>query len=86
MSPKATALLEAHRQHLLAQFTPEHMNATLSREVNAFFDWSQTQPINQVVKLETIQSVAQRYVLAQPVSSGLTQQILHIIKRPLTAH
>lgn len=85
MSSKATALLEAHRQHLLAQFTPEHMNATLSREVNAFFDWSQTQPINQVVKLETIQSVAQRYVLAQPVSSGLTQQILHIIKAAINS-
>ena len=85
MSSKAAALLDAHKQHLLAQFTPEHMNATLSREVNAFFDWSQTQTINQVVKLETIQSVAQRYVLAQPVSSGLTQQILHIIKAAINS-
>lgn len=85
MSSKAAALLQAHTQHLLAQFSPEQVNTTLSLEINAFLDWSQTQAISGVVKLDAIQSLAQRYVLQQPVSAGLTQQIAHIIKAALNS-
>lgn len=38
MHAKAAALLEAHRQHLLARVSTENLPATLEREVNAFLD------------------------------------------------
>lgn len=85
MTPKANALFNAHKQHLLAQFAPEQIEATLSQEINAFLDWSQTQPINAVVKLADIQSIAQRYILQQAVSTGLHQQISHLIKAAINS-
>ncbi|MFO1390687.1 MAG: hypothetical protein U1E94_00460 [Agitococcus sp.] len=85
MTPKANALFNAHKQHLLAQFAPEQVEATLSQEINAFLDWSQTQPINAVVKLADIQSIAQRYILQQAVSTGLHQQISHLIKAAINS-
>ncbi|HQV23183.1 MAG TPA: hypothetical protein PLJ88_08870, partial [Agitococcus sp.] len=85
MTPKANALFNAHQQHLLAQFAPEQVEATLNQEINAFLDWSQTQPINAVVKLADIQSIAQRYILQQAVSTGLHQQISHLIKAAINS-
>ena len=46
MHIKATALLEAHRQHLLSQVSPENLPTTLQREVNAFLDWASVTPLN----------------------------------------
>lgn len=85
MHPTASALLAAHRQHLLAQFAADNVANTLSREVNAFLDWSQTRPINAVVKVEDIQSIAQRYVLQQAPSTGLQTQILHLVKAAINS-
>ena len=69
MHPTASALLAAHRQHLLAQFAADNVANTLSREINAFLDWSHTRPINAVVKVEDIQFCIW---LKQPLTAQLT--------------
>ncbi|PTQ91084.1 hypothetical protein [Agitococcus lubricus] len=80
MHATASALLAAHRDHLLSQLTGEQLNHTLSREVNAFLDWASQCPINKVVAVERLQQVALHYVLAQSPSAGLIEQILTIAK------
>ena len=85
MHPTASALLAAHRAHLLNQLSADHVNSTLTREINAFLDWSQTRPINAVVKLEDIQRVAQYYVLEQAPTAALQAQILHLVKAAINS-
>jgi len=85
MHPTASALLAAHRAHLLNQLSADHVNSTLTREINAFLDWSQTRPINAVVKLENIQRVAQHYVLEQAPTAALQAQILHLVKAAINS-
>lgn len=85
MHPTAHALLAAHRAHLLNQFSANCVNATLTREINAFLDWSQTRPINKVALLENIQGVAQHYVLEQAPTAALQQQILHLVKAAINS-
>ena len=85
MHPTASALLAAHRTHLLNQLSTDNVNATLTREINAFLDWSQTRPINAVVKLEDIQRVAQYYVLEQAPTAALQAQILHLVKAAINS-
>ena len=65
MHIKATALLEAHRQHLLSQVSPENLPTTLQREVNAFLDWASVTPLNRVINAERIQEVVVDYALNQ---------------------
>ena len=85
MHPTASALLAAHRAHLLNQLSGENLNITLSREINAYLDWSQTRPINALVKLEDIQRVAQQYVLEQAPTPELQAQILHLVKAAINS-
>lgn len=76
MHVKAAALLEAHSQHLLAQVNSENLPATLTREVNAFLDWSSVTPINRVISVERLQTFAVDYVLNQAPTEGLRLQIV----------
>lgn len=85
MHATASALLAAHRAHLLNQLSGENLNITLSREINAFLDWSHTRPINAVVQLENIQRVAQQYVLEQAPTTELQAQILHLVKAAINS-
>ncbi|MDO8416982.1 MAG: hypothetical protein Q7S87_12310 [Agitococcus sp.] len=80
MHVKAAALLEAHRQHLLAQVSTENLPATLQREVNAFLDWASVTPLNRVINAERIQEVVVDYVLNQAPTEGLRLQIVTIAK------
>jgi hypothetical protein len=80
MHVKATALLEAHRQHLLSQVSTENLPATLEREVNAFLDWASVTPLNRVINAERIQEVVVDYVLNQAPTEGLRLQIVTIAK------
>lgn len=85
MHATASALLAAHRAYLLNQLSADNVNTTLSREINAFLDWSNTRPINAVVQLENIQRVAQQYVLEQAPTTELQAQILHLVKAAINS-
>lgn len=85
MHPKASALLEAHAQHILAQFNPDQLATTLEREGQAVLDWLAARPINRLVSVERITSIAQNYVLGQALSAELQAEILSLIQHGIAS-
>lgn len=75
--PKAERLIEAQLQHILALL---QSGDQIIVEVNALIDALSSLPVSKLVTLESLQSIAQQYILDRPLQAHLVEQIVSQVK------
>lgn len=69
------AMLDAHVQFELGQWTADQLTQTLTEEVSELFKWLETVQVNQAINRSRVDSLVQRYVSEAPVSDELLQLV-----------
>lgn len=69
---KAERLIQAQLQHILDQIQSAEV---VNQEVDALINTLSQQSISKLISLESIQSIAQQYILSHPIQEHLLQQV-----------
>lgn len=75
--PTAERLIEAQLQHILSLL---QSGDQIIVEVNALIDALSSLPVSRLVTLDSLQSIAQQYILDRPLQAHLVEQIVSQVK------
>lgn len=79
--PKAERLIEAQLQHILSLLQSGDQIIT---EVNALVDSLSSLPVSKLVTVESLQAIAQQYILDRPLQPHLAAQIVAQVRFALS--
>ncbi len=75
--PKAERLIQAQLQHIISLLQSSEQ---IIIEVNALTATLSALPVSQLVRLESLQAIAQQYILDRPLQPHLAEQIVAQVK------